>query len=127
MVYSADQLDASDVKIALGGICQQEDLLKATDNMNATIRQKLEIALKPSHLDIEDLSDGCGLKFRLIIVSDSFDNKTTLASHRLVYEVLKEEMQLIHALEIKTYTPEKWNAIEESEEKDDMLRTENDN
>ncbi|EJW84987.1 hypothetical protein WUBG_04105 [Wuchereria bancrofti] len=50
--------------------------------MNATIRQKLEIALKPSHLDIEDLSDGCGLKFRLIIVSDSFDNKTTLASHR---------------------------------------------
>uniref|UniRef100_A0A2K6WF68 Acyl-CoA-binding domain-containing protein 6 n=1 Tax=Onchocerca volvulus TaxID=6282 RepID=A0A2K6WF68_ONCVO len=89
--------------------------------MEATIRKKLEIALKPSHLDIEDFSDGCGLKFRLVIVSDSFDNKTTLASHRLVYDVLKEEMQAIHALEIKTYTHEKWTAIDESEKKKTMF------
>ncbi|VDK85545.1 unnamed protein product [Litomosoides sigmodontis] len=83
--------------------------------MNVTLQKKLEMALKPTHLSVEDFSDGCGLKFRLVIVSDSFDNKTTLASHRLVYDVLKEEMQAIHALEIKTYTPEKWNAIDESE------------
>ncbi|KAL4003286.1 BolA-like family protein [Acanthocheilonema viteae] len=87
------------------------------DNMNTTLQKKLETALKPSHLSIEDFSDGCGLKFRLVIVSDSFENKTTLASHRLVYDVLKEEMQAIHALEIKTYTPEKWNATDESEKR----------
>uniref|UniRef100_A0A0R3RZJ2 Acyl-CoA-binding domain-containing protein 6 n=1 Tax=Elaeophora elaphi TaxID=1147741 RepID=A0A0R3RZJ2_9BILA len=71
--------------------------------------------------DIEDFSDGCGLKFRLVIVSDSFDNKTTLASHRLVYDVLEEEMQAIHALEIKTYTPEKWNTLDESEKAKTMF------
>ncbi|KAM3722954.1 Protein BOLA2 [Dirofilaria immitis] len=81
--------------------------------MDATIRKKLEVALKPFHLDIEDFSDGCGLKFRLIIVSDSFDNKSTLESHRLVYDALKEEMQAIHALEIKTYTHEKWASRDE--------------
>uniref|UniRef100_A0A1I7VCN3 Bola bacterial stress-induced morphogen-related protein n=1 Tax=Loa loa TaxID=7209 RepID=A0A1I7VCN3_LOALO len=89
-------------------------VIQMTDNMKATMQEKLEVALKPSHLDIEDFSDGCGLKFRLVIVSDSFDGKTTLASHRLVYDVLKEEMQAIHALEIKTYTREKWNAMDEN-------------
>lgn len=31
---------------------------------------------------VEDFSDGCGLKFRLVIVSNSFDGKGMLASHR---------------------------------------------
>uniref|UniRef100_A0A915PXD9 BolA-like protein n=1 Tax=Setaria digitata TaxID=48799 RepID=A0A915PXD9_9BILA len=85
--------------------------------MDTTIRKKLELALKPSFLDIEDFSDGCGLKFRLVIVSESFNGKTTLASHRMVYEALKDEMEAIHALEIKTYTNEKWAAADESEKR----------
>ncbi|VDK30150.1 unnamed protein product [Anisakis simplex] len=60
--------------------------------------------------EVEDESDGCGAKYIIQIVSEKFTGKTTLACHRLVQEALKEEMNSIHALTIKTFTPEKWNA-----------------
>ncbi|VDN02713.1 unnamed protein product [Thelazia callipaeda] len=77
--------------------------------MEETIRQKLTSGLKPYHLEIEDISNQCGLKFCLTIVSDSFNGITRLASHRLVHDVLKDEMDALHALVIKTYTRDQWD------------------
>ncbi|MGE4596777.1 MAG: BolA family protein [Methylophilaceae bacterium] len=50
-----------------------------------------------------------GTHFEAIIVSDSFVNQSMIKQHQLVYKALGEMMkQEIHALSIKTYTPEQW-------------------
>lgn len=52
---------------------------------------------------------GCGQMFNAIIVSPQFvGKKMTLARHRLVNGVLKEEISKIHAWTPKCYTPEEW-------------------
>ena len=37
-----------------------------------------------------------------------FDGKALLARHRMVNDVLKEELNVIHAFTQKTLTPEQW-------------------
>ena len=47
--------------------------------------------------------------FRLVITSDAFRSKMQPARHRLVYTLLKEELEKeggVHALQLKTQTPE---------------------
>ncbi|KAJ4338897.1 hypothetical protein N0V87_003583 [Didymella glomerata] len=72
------------------------------------IKQKLEQNLGATHVEIEDMSGGCGQMFEAIIVSPQFTKKTTLARHRLVNAALKEEIAAIHAWTPKCYTPEQW-------------------
>ncbi|KAF2876365.1 bola protein, partial [Massariosphaeria phaeospora] len=72
------------------------------------IKQKLVERLGATHVEIEDMSGGCGQMFEAVIVSPQFDKKTTLAKHRLVNNALKEEIAAIHAWTPKCYTPEQW-------------------
>ena len=47
--------------------------------------------------------------FRLVITSDAFKSKMQPARHRMVYALLKEELEReggIHALQLRTRTPE---------------------
>jgi BolA family transcriptional regulator, general stress-responsive regulator len=88
-----------------------------TDNPRiAMIRERLEAALLPADLDVEDVShehaghagarDGRG-HFNVLIVSDAFAGKLPLKRHRLVYEALGDAMETdIHALSIRAYTPD---------------------
>ena len=80
------------------------------------IRRRLDAALAPTALDVEDEShrhaghagarDGRG-HFRVRIVSAAFEGTSALARHRKVYEALGELMQTdIHALAIDARTPE---------------------
>ena len=47
-----------------------------------------------------------GTHFELTIVSNSFEGKTLVARHRMIYELLAELMQTrIHALKIDARTP----------------------
>lgn len=56
--------------------------------------------------------DGDGTHFEAVIVSSAFNGKTLLERHQLVYNVLGEAMkERIHALSLKTYTPEQWEKI----------------
>jgi acid stress-induced BolA-like protein IbaG/YrbA len=51
-----------------------------------------------------------GTHFESIIVSDAFVGKTMVQQHQLVYTALGDRMRSeIHALSMKTYTPEQWN------------------
>ncbi len=55
--------------------------------------------------------DGDGQHFEAVIVSPEFRSKRTLQQHQLVYQALGERMHAqIHALSMKTYTPEEWAA-----------------
>lgn len=58
--------------------------------------------------------------FRLVITSDAFKSKLQPARHRMVYALLKEELERpggIHALQLRTRTPEeeKRQVLRESE------------
>ncbi|KAL5120908.1 hypothetical protein ACEQ8H_001095 [Pleosporales sp. CAS-2024a] len=73
-----------------------------------SIEKKLKEDLGAVHVEIADLSGGCGQMYEAIIVSPQFAKKTTLARHRLVNSALKDEIAAIHAWTPKCHTPEEW-------------------
>ena len=53
--------------------------------------------------------DGDGHHFEAVIVSPEFSGKMRVGQHQLVYKALGDKMQAeIHALSMKTYSPEEW-------------------
>ena len=83
------------------------------------ISTKLTAALAPSVLEIEDDSarhaghagaheDGGGeTHFNVKIVSSKFEGQSRVARQRMVYELLKDELnERVHALSLITKTPE---------------------
>jgi acid stress-induced BolA-like protein IbaG/YrbA len=53
-----------------------------------------------------------GTHFEAVIVSPAFEGKSMVQQHQLVYTALGDRMRAeIHALSMKTYTPQKWNEI----------------
>ncbi|KAJ9648814.1 hypothetical protein H2201_005076 [Coniosporium apollinis] len=73
-----------------------------------TLKSTLVEKLGATHVQIEDMSGGCGQMFEAVIVSPQFAKKTTLARHRLVNTTLKDEIAAIHAWTPKCHTPEEW-------------------
>jgi len=78
------------------------------------IKNKLVDGLLASHVEVWDDSDGCGGKFRCVIVSEQFEGKPLLQRHRLVNAVLVEELKTIHAFSQKTFTAEQWAKQQQS-------------
>ncbi|HET7006886.1 MAG TPA: BolA family transcriptional regulator [Candidatus Binatia bacterium] len=76
------------------------------------IKETLAKALPVSLVETQDLTGG-GDHWQVIIVSSAFDGKGLLEQHRIVNEVLKEPLadQRIHALSLKTYSPEQWEKL----------------
>ena len=83
--------------------------------------QQITQALKPSNLEIYNdsgmhahhkaMKDTVSKEthFRLVITSEAFRSKMQPARHRMVYALLKEELERaggIHALQLRTRTPE---------------------
>ncbi|KAF2753766.1 bola-like protein [Pseudovirgaria hyperparasitica] len=88
---------------------QEANQVQASTGITAEfLKAKLETELGATHVSIEDMSGGCGQMFEAIIVSPQFAKKTTLARHRLVNGLLKEEIAAIHAWTPKCHTPEEW-------------------
>lgn len=51
-----------------------------------------------------------GTNFEAVIVSAAFTGKNMVQQHQLVYAALGDRMRAeIHALSMKTYTPEQWH------------------
>lgn len=81
------------------------------------IRHKLEAALAPTRLDIEDQSHlheghagwkpGGETHFQVVVVSDAFAGRSRVDRQRLVYGALQEEMAgPVHALALRTLAPD---------------------
>ena len=52
---------------------------------------------------------GDGQHFQAVIVSEAFRGKSRVQQHQLVYRALGERMrEEIHALSMRTFTPEDW-------------------
>ncbi|MCU0303124.1 MAG: BolA family transcriptional regulator [Thermoanaerobaculales bacterium] len=87
----------------------------------AVIRDRLETELEAEHVEVVDDSrlhlghpgaeSGAG-HFRVLVVSRRFEGVSRLAAQRLVYGALGELMvDDIHALEMRTLTPEQWRSL----------------
>jgi stress-induced morphogen len=56
---------------------------------------------------IDDVGDG--EHFTARVASSDFEGRTLVQQHQLVYQALGDLMRTdIHALALKTYTPDKW-------------------
>ncbi|KAK2156668.1 hypothetical protein NP493_1949g00003 [Ridgeia piscesae] len=82
--------------------------------VQAGITRKLTEHFQPHHLDIVNESfmhkvpKGSELHFRVVVVSDKFQDKPVIQRHRMVNEVLQEELKNIIALSISAKTPDQW-------------------
>ncbi|KAG1902973.1 bola-like protein [Suillus fuscotomentosus] len=70
------------------------------------IYDKLTDKFLPSELDVQDISGGCGDFYAIKIASEAFKGLSTLNQHRLVTRVLKQEIEGIHGLQVKTISSE---------------------
>lgn len=72
------------------------------------IEQKINAALPGAEVIVQDLT-GTQNHFQTLVISESFAGKTMIQQHQMVYQALGELMkETIHALAIKTFTPEQW-------------------
>jgi stress-induced morphogen len=70
------------------------------------LKRRIEQGLPGARAQVEDLTGG-GDHFRADVVSDRFQGLSRIEQHRLVYDVFGDEVGgPIHALSIKTSTPE---------------------
>lgn len=85
-------------------------------SMQTILENKLIKAIGPSHLNIENESHmhsgpATESHFKVTIVSDEFEGKMLIARHRIINEILKEELSgAIHALTLHTLTSSEYEA-----------------
>lgn len=68
----------------------------------ASLRDTLTKALEATTVSVEDVSGGCGAMFKIFVESPKFKGLSTVKQHRLVNDVLKEEIKEMHGLTIFT-------------------------
>ncbi|AOX01700.1 hypothetical protein BJP34_21670 [Moorena producens PAL-8-15-08-1] len=72
------------------------------------VEEKIKASIPDAQVKVEDL--GGGNHLQATVVSSEFEGKSLVKQHQLVYGALSQELatEAIHALALKTYTPEAW-------------------
>ncbi|KAJ1033882.1 hypothetical protein NDA16_000090 [Ustilago loliicola] len=83
----------------------------SSQELESAIRQKVQ---NVSTLVVSDVSGGCGQAYDVVIVSDAFEGLNTLKRHRMVNELLKDEIAQLHAFSQKTYTVAQYEQMSSS-------------
>ncbi|KAM4612452.1 bolA-like protein 1 isoform 1-T2 [Discoglossus pictus] len=83
--------------------------------VESSIRSKLTKSLEPTHLEVLNESymhavpKGSETHFKVVVVSEMFNGKSLIQRHRLVNELLAEELAgPVHALSIQAKTTCQW-------------------
>lgn len=84
-------------------------------NVQAIIEKKISDEIPVDFLQVENESDRHAVPansqthFKVLVVSNAFAGMPLLARHRLINQLLKEELAgPIHALALHTYTATQW-------------------
>lgn len=73
-----------------------------------SIQQNIEQGMVVTHLSVT----GDGTHFEAVVVSDEFAGKNRIQRHQRVFQTLGDRMRSeIHALSMKTYTPQEWQEL----------------
>lgn len=96
------------------------------DEAAQTIDKILKEELEATHVEIIDESHlhrghkaaGGGGHYTVVVVSKKFEEVNLIDQRRLVYSALDEQIngtpKLIHALQIKSFTPQDWENLRAS-------------
>ncbi|KAF1354351.1 bola-like protein [Lizonia empirigonia] len=63
---------------------------------------KIKGELVPTKLEVQDISGGCGSMYAIEIESPKFKGLTVIKQHKLVNQVLKEEIAQWHGVQLRT-------------------------
>lgn len=66
------------------------------------IFDKLSKELSPSSITVNDVSGGCGSMFSIDVTSDRFKGLSMVKQHKLVNEILKDDIKRWHGLQLRT-------------------------
>ncbi|MEA5506923.1 BolA family transcriptional regulator [Halotia wernerae UHCC 0503] len=75
------------------------------------VEEMIKAGLPDAQVQVQDLTGG-GDHYQVTVVSSQFAGKGLVQQHQLVYGALQQAVstEAIHALAVKTYTPEAWKA-----------------
>lgn len=75
----------------------------------------IKAEIPDAQVQVQDLTGG-GDHLQAIVISSQFEGKSLVKQHQLVYGALNQAMatEAIHALALKTYTPEAWKTAVQS-------------
>ncbi len=73
------------------------------------VEEMIKVQMPDARVQVQDLTGG-GDHYQVTVVSSQFDGKGLVQQHQLVYGALQQAMssEAIHALALKTYTPQDW-------------------
>ncbi|XP_048761938.1 DNA-binding transcriptional regulator BolA-like [Ostrea edulis] len=87
----------------------------AQNPVEESISKKLASKFQPQHLEVinesskHNVPKGSETHFKVIVISDEFEGMPLIQRHRLVNEILKEELENgVHALSILAKTQAQW-------------------
>lgn len=75
---------------------------EASTKMVQVLKAKFPLA---KEVEVVDISHGCGAMYEINVVSVEFKGLSTVKQHRLINEVLKEQIKDMHGLRIQTSVP----------------------
>ncbi len=73
------------------------------------VESMIKAGIPDAEVHVQDLTGG-GDHYQVVVVSPVFEGKGRVQQHQLVYKAVQAAMssEAIHALSLKTYTPEHW-------------------
>ncbi|MEE9209801.1 MAG: BolA/IbaG family iron-sulfur metabolism protein [Kiloniellales bacterium] len=84
-------------------------------SVRQTIETKIRSALAPSHLEVinesymHSVPPGSESHFRVVVVSERFEDLPLVRRHQRVNRILEQELQAgLHALSLQTLTVSEW-------------------
>jgi len=72
------------------------------DEYEKKIYDKLKTHFNPTNLQVKDVSGGCGSMFAILVESNQFKGIPIVKQHRLVNDLLKEDIAQWHGLQLRT-------------------------
>lgn len=78
------------------------------------IRDMIEAGLEDSQAHVE----GDGTHFMAVVVCPAFVGKTRIQKQQMVYDTVRAQLLdgSLHALSIKAYTPDEWEALDDGQD-----------
>ena len=75
----------------------------------AQVESLIKSQLDDAQVYVEDLTGG-GDHLQVTVISPRFKGQSRVKQHQMVYRAVQQEMasEAIHALALKTYTPDEW-------------------
>lgn len=75
------------------------------------LKAMIQAGLPEADVQVQDLTGG-GDHYQVVVISPAFAGKNLVQQHQLVYRAVQSAMATdqIHALALKTFTPESWGA-----------------